>query len=58
MNPFFWLLLLLACVILWFLLRVGFVMVGTAIFNLLEDTKTILESNGDEEDETEETKYE
>ena len=49
MNPVFWFLILLSCVCLWFLLRNVFVLIGSATHNLLEDTKAILNDNGDEE---------
>ena len=50
MNPFFWFLVLLACVAAWFLLRGFFICVGTAADDLIQDTKNILNSD-EEEDE-------
>ena len=45
MNPVFWFLVLLSCVCLWFLLRVTFIATGAAVYDLLRDTKDILNSD-------------
>lgn len=48
MNPFFWVLVLLATVVLWFVLRGVFVALGSWFKNTMNDTKAILEDDGDD----------
>lgn len=48
MNPFFWVLVLLATVALWFVLRGAFVSLGGWFKNTMNDTKAILEDDGDD----------
>lgn len=47
MNPFFWVLVLLATVALWFVLRGVFVSLGGWFKNTMNDTKAILEDDGE-----------
>lgn len=54
MNPFFWILVLLACVAAWFALRDLFVDIGSAAANLMQDTKDILNSDESVEENFEE----
>ena len=50
MNPFFWILVLLAMVAIWFLIRDLFVDIGSAVSKLLRDTRDVL--NCDEWDDS------
>ena len=43
MNPFFWILVLIAMVAIWFALRDLFVDIGTYITYLFKDTRDVLE---------------
>ena len=48
MNPVFWILVVLAAVALWFLLRRIFIRLGTGAANLVDDTVKILQSDEEE----------
>ena len=49
MNPFFWFLVLLATVLLWFVLRRVFIAIGSKAADVMQDTKEILNSDGENE---------
>lgn len=58
MNMVFWLLVMMAIVIVWFALRKVFIHIGRYINKVLTDTKEILESEDKNNEETGEMKDE
>lgn len=46
MNPFFWIMVLIAMVAAWFGLRGMFIKLGSEVADVLQDTKDILNSDG------------
>lgn len=58
MNMVFWLMILIAIVIVWFALRKVFIYIGRYINKVLTDTKEILESEDKNNEETGEMKDE
>lgn len=58
MNPFFWILVLIAMVAIWFTLRDLFIDIGTYVTYLFKDTRDVLEFDDSDIDNFNEQKGE
>lgn len=58
MNPFFWILVLMAMVAIWFALRDLFIDIGTYVTYLFKDTRDVLEFDDSDIDNFNEQKGE